>query len=57
MKTQLIDRIGLRMLVDGDGLADNYKNNTLYFYNKYKNSDELVTAIGLKDIKRLFLSY
>ena len=52
MKTQLIDRIGLRMLVDGDGLADNYKNNTLYFYNKYKNSDDLVTAIGLKDIKK-----
>jgi len=26
---ELVDRIGLRMLVDGDGLADNFKNNSL----------------------------
>jgi hypothetical protein len=27
---ELVDRIGLRMLVDGDGLADNFKNNSSY---------------------------
>ncbi len=27
---ELVDRIGLRMLVDGDGIADNFKNNSLY---------------------------
>jgi len=47
---ELVDRIGLRMLVDGSGLADNFKNNTLYFYDKYQKSDELVTAIGINDI-------
>lgn len=47
---ELVDRIGLRMLVDGDGLAENFKNNTLYFYDKYQKSDDLVKAIGINDI-------
>ncbi len=48
---ELVDRIGLRMLVDGDGLADNFKNNSLYFYDKYQKSDKQVTAINTSDIK------
>lgn len=47
---ELVDRVGLRMLVDGDGLADNFKNNSLYFYNKYQKSDKDVKAIDVKDI-------
>ncbi len=47
---ELIDRIGLRLLVDGNGLADNFKNNSLYFYDKYQKSDDLVKAIGINDI-------
>ena len=47
---ELVDRIGLRMLVDGDGLADNFKNNSLYFYNKYEKSDKDVKAVGVNDI-------
>ena len=47
---ELIDRIGLRMLVDGDGLADNYKNNSVYFYEKYQKSDANVTAIDISNI-------
>jgi hypothetical protein len=47
---ELIERVGSRMLVDGDGIADNYKNNSLYFYEKYNQSDELVTAIGVDRI-------
>jgi hypothetical protein len=48
---ELVDRVGLRMLVDGDGLADNFKNNSLYFYEKYQNSDKDVKAIDIKDIQ------
>ena len=47
---ELVDRIGLRMLVDGDGLADNFKNNSLHFYNKYEKSDKDVKAVGVSDI-------
>jgi len=47
---ELVDRIGLRMLVDGDGLADNFKNNSLYFYDKYQKSDKNVRAVGVNDI-------
>jgi hypothetical protein len=47
---ELVDRIGLRMLVDGDGLADNFKNNSLYFYEKYQKSDASVKAIDIKDV-------
>lgn len=48
---ELVDRVGLRMLVDGDGLADNFKNNSLYFYEKYQKSDKDVRAIDVKDIQ------
>ena len=47
---ELVDRVGLRMLVDGNGLADNFKNNSLYFYDKYQKSDDLVRAIGVNNI-------
>lgn len=47
----LVDRIGLRMLVDGDGLADNFKQNSLYFYNKFTKSDKDLPAVSPKDIK------
>ena len=42
---ELVDRIGLRMLVDGDGLADNFKKNSLYFYDKYQKSYKSVKSI------------
>ena len=47
---ELVDRIGLRMLVDGDGLADNFKNNSLYFYEKYQKSDNMVKSIDIKSV-------
>lgn len=46
----LLDRIGIRMLVDGNGLADNFKNNSLYFYNKYQKSDDLVKSIDISGV-------
>jgi hypothetical protein len=47
---KLVDKIGLRMLVDGDGLADNFKDNSLNFYEKYQKSDKDVDSIDVKDI-------
>lgn len=47
---ELADRVGIRMLVDGDGLADNFKNNSLFFYEKYNGSDNSVKSIDIKDI-------
>ena len=47
----LIDKIGLRMLVHGDGLADNFKNNSIYFYEKYRKSDKSVQAIDVSKIQ------
>lgn len=47
---ELVDIVGIRMLVDGDGLADNFKNNSLYFYDKYSKSDKFVQAIDVSKI-------
>lgn len=46
----LVDRIGLRMLVDGSGLADNFKNNSLYFYEKYQKSDKFIQSKSISDV-------
>ena len=46
----LIDRIGINMLVRGDGLSDNFKNNSLFFYEKYRQSDKDVRSISVNDV-------
>lgn len=43
---ELLERSNLGKLVYGAGLYENYKNNSFYFYNKYKESDDLVTNIS-----------
>lgn len=47
----LVDRVGLDMLVRGDGLVDNFKNNSLYFYEKYRHSDKEVQSISVNKIQ------
>lgn len=47
----LVERIGLNMLVFGDGLADNFKKNSNFFYEKFNKSDSQVTATSVADIK------
>lgn len=42
---ELIEQIKLNNLVYGNGIADNYKNNSMFFYEKYSKSDKLVTNI------------
>ena len=44
---ELIERVKLNNLVYGNGIADNYKNNSLYFYNKFSKSDDEVTSMNV----------
>ncbi len=47
---ELIERSKLSLLVNGNGVEENYKNNSLWFYDKYSKSSELVQSINVKDI-------
>ncbi len=47
----LDDRVKLSLLVNGNGLPDNYKNNALYLMEKITKSDKEYTAINVTDIK------
>ena len=47
----LLERVKLSNLVNGDGIADNYKQNSLYFFNKYTKSDNEVQAVALSKIQ------
>jgi hypothetical protein len=47
----LLERIKLSNLVNGDGIADNYKNNSLYFFDKYRKSDQEVQALSLSNLE------
>ena len=41
----LLEHVKLSNLVNGNGIVDNYKNNSLYFYNKFQKSDKEVTSM------------
>lgn len=47
---ELTERIKLSLLVNGNGVVDNFRNNSLYFYEKYQKSDDLVKSIKVEDI-------
>jgi hypothetical protein len=47
---ELIERVKLNLLVYGDGIVENFKNNSLYFYEKYQKSDKSVKNVSVKDI-------
>jgi hypothetical protein len=47
----LIERMGLRSLVDGGDLSEDFKNNSLYFYEQWRKSDNSIRAIDVKDIQ------
>jgi hypothetical protein len=47
----LKDKVDLSLLVYGSGIADNFKNNSLFFYDKYQKSDDTVTSISVSDIQ------
>jgi hypothetical protein len=47
---ELLERIKLNNLVYGKDIFDNFKNNSLYFYEKYQKSDDLVTSVPFGSI-------
>lgn len=47
----LQDKVDLSLLVYGNGVVDNFKNNSLFFYEKYQKSDKDVTSISVSDIQ------
>jgi hypothetical protein len=42
---ELLERVKLNLLVNGNGIVDNYKNNSLFFYDKYQKSDKDVRSM------------
>jgi hypothetical protein len=42
---ELLERVKLSNLVHGDGIADNFKNNSLFFYENYSKSSKEILNI------------
>ncbi len=49
--SELLERIKLSNLVHGDGIVENFKNNSLFFYNAYSKSDENIMNIPIGKIQ------
>lgn len=47
---ELSERTRLSLLVHGNGIPDNFKNNSVFFYEKYQKSDDMVTNIPVTKI-------
>jgi hypothetical protein len=47
---ELVERVKLNLLVYGDGLVENFRNNSLYFYDKYQKSDNEVKNVKVSDV-------
>ena len=47
---ELLERVKLNLLVNGDGIVENFKNNSLFFYEKYNQSSPDVEAISITNI-------
>ena len=47
----LEERVRLSLLVYGNGIEENFKNNSFFFADKYSKSDEMVTAKSTTDIQ------
>ena len=47
---ELLERVKLSLLVNGNGIVENFKNNSLFFYDKYRKSDKDVESINIRDI-------
>ena len=48
---ELLQRVDLSKLVYGNGLVDNFKNNSLHLYEKLKGSDKFITNIRKGEIQ------
>jgi hypothetical protein len=47
----LLEKVDESLKKYGKGIADNYKNNSLYFYNKYQKSDDKVESTRVPNIQ------
>lgn len=47
---ELLERVKLNLLVNGNGVVDNFKKNSIYLVEKYAKSDESVKNVGVKNI-------
>lgn len=47
---ELLERVKLNLLVNGNGVVENFKNNCLFFYEKYNQSSPDVEAISVTNI-------
>ena len=47
----LLEKVNESLKVSKMGIADNYKNNSLYFYNKYQKSDDEVQSTRIPDVQ------
>ena len=48
---ELMERVRLNLLVYGNGIEENFKNNSMHFAEKYSKSDDLVKAIDVGSIE------
>ena len=48
---ELLERVKLSNLSNGRGIVDTFKNNSLFFYDKYSKSDKEVTSIPVGKIQ------
>jgi len=47
---ELVERVKINLLVNGNGIPDNFKNNSLFFYDKYQKSTPEVLNVTISDI-------
>jgi len=47
---ELLERVKLNLLVNGNGIVENFKNNSIFFYDKYQKSDKYVLSINISNI-------
>ena len=48
---ELIERSKLSMLVYGNGIEENFRNNSMFMVDKYSKSDDMVTAVDVSSIQ------
>lgn len=47
---ELLERVNLSKLIYGNGEAENFKTNSLFFFERYKESNEIVRAVRRSEI-------
>lgn len=45
-----MDKLDLSLLINGNGIVDNFKNNSLFFYEQYQKSSDIVENVSISDI-------